>query len=245
MSGLDSKLIDEFKLVPALYDRTHAKFKDKAFVENAWNNIAEQLCYDVNILKDRMYQLRNRYNVEKRRLQSLRDDGLPNPKPMWPLYHNLNFLSSHIRQRKSYKTMRMRTVTVEAGFRGFTKAEGCRFVRPYATDRTVEIKNEVGDQLNLNGDADESMDTSRISQTLRNIDRLKQSLLADNDFSGIVSPEKILKNHHPSQKFEAFGSFVSDSLQDLPENNALEIIARFTSEIVQAIIEHGLESSNC
>lgn len=39
-----------------------------------------------------------------------------------------------------------------------------------------------------------------------------------------------------SAKFEAFGTFVASSLIDLPETNALELVERFTSEIVKALI---------
>lgn len=39
-----------------------------------------------------------------------------------------------------------------------------------------------------------------------------------------------------SAKFEAFGNFVASSLIDLPEKNALELVERFTSEIVKTLI---------
>lgn len=39
-----------------------------------------------------------------------------------------------------------------------------------------------------------------------------------------------------SAKFEAFGTFIASSLIDLPETNALELVERFTSELVKALI---------
>ncbi len=202
MSALDLKLINEFRLIPALYNRDNARFKDKAFVERAWKAIAKKLGYDVNILKDRMYQLRNRYNLEKRKLQSMQDDGVTNPKSMWPLFHNLNFLNGHIRQRKSYKMMR--SVSGGPGFRGFTREEGrYRRIRPYSLNRSVNIKEEFNDQLYENGNdsvsdpnsymaMDDTMNTTDVqqnhinktSQTLQNINILKASLLADDGSSG-------------------------------------------------------------
>lgn len=260
MSTLDAKLIREFQLVPALYDKNNVNFKNKEFVERAWNNIAAKLCYDVNILKDRMYQLRNRYNVEKRRLQSLRDEGLPNPKSLWPLYHNLNFLGSYIRQRKSYnKMMRMSAFTVQTGFRGFTKAEGeSHIVHPYVINRRITIKKESDGQIKpdvnesmartndtmIFSDVPQQSTSSKTSQTLQNINQFRRSLLADDDCSGKNLEGKIPKIHQPSHKFEAFGSFVSHSLQDLPEQKALGIVDRFTSEIVKSLIEHA-ENSHC
>lgn len=37
-------------------------------------------------------------------------------------------------------------------------------------------------------------------------------------------------------KFEAFGHFLASSLIDLPEKNALELVEKFTSEIVKSLI---------
>lgn len=65
----------------------------------------------VTLLKDRMYQLRNRYNLEKRKVENMRAEGQKNPKSSWPLFQNLNFLDGHIRPRKSYKTMMKRSVS--------------------------------------------------------------------------------------------------------------------------------------
>ena len=60
----------------------------------------------VSILKDRILQLRNRYNLEKRRIEQLKEE---NPTKQyespWPLYDHLHFLSDHIRARRSYKKM--------------------------------------------------------------------------------------------------------------------------------------------
>lgn len=57
-----------------------------------------------------MYQLRNRYNLEKRKVESMRNDGVPGPKSSWPLFQNLTFLDGHIRPRKSYKSMMKRNM---------------------------------------------------------------------------------------------------------------------------------------
>lgn len=53
--------------------------------------------------------------------------------------------------------------------------------------------------------------------------------------------------HHPSSfhpkyyrspiaKFEAFGNFVVSALTDLPEPKALELVEKFTSDLVRALI---------
>lgn len=70
----------------------------------------KNLLISVSLLKDRMLQLRNRYNLEKRRLEQL---SLEHPHKImnspWPLYNHLSFLSNHIRSRRSYKSMMTRS----------------------------------------------------------------------------------------------------------------------------------------
>lgn len=66
----------------------------------------------VMLLKDRMYQLRNRYNLEKRKVETLRNEGVANARSTWPLFSNLKFLDGHIRPRKSYKSL-MRRSSIE------------------------------------------------------------------------------------------------------------------------------------
>ena len=53
-----------------------------------------------------MLQLRNRYNLEKRKLEGTRSDACPNPKSPWPLFKFLLFFDGHIKQRRSYKMLR-------------------------------------------------------------------------------------------------------------------------------------------
>lgn len=75
------------------------------------NNIFSVSVFVVALLKERMYQLRNRYNLEKRKVETMRNDGVANPRSTWPLFNNLSFLDGHIRPRKSYKSMLRRSST--------------------------------------------------------------------------------------------------------------------------------------
>ncbi|EDW16116.2 uncharacterized protein LOC6574620 isoform X1 [Drosophila mojavensis] len=97
----DLGLIREYRSRPALYDRSNKRFKDKIHTAQLWMQISHKLGYDVSILRDRMITLRNRYNIEKRRVEN---NSLSNLASQWPLYENLSFLSDHIRTRRSYKT---------------------------------------------------------------------------------------------------------------------------------------------
>lgn len=106
MSEFDINLIREFESRPGFYDRNSRHFKDKIYNAQAWQDISNLLGYDVALLKDRMLQLRNRYNLEKRRLENLAEEH-PDKiiQSQWPLYEHLHFLSDHIRPRRSYKRM--------------------------------------------------------------------------------------------------------------------------------------------
>ncbi|XP_030562255.1 putative uncharacterized protein DDB_G0287457 isoform X2 [Drosophila novamexicana] len=97
----DLGLIREFRSRPALYDRSNKRFKDKIHVAQLWMQISHKLGYDVSILRERMITLRNRYNIEKRRVEN---NSLSISGSQWPLFENLSFLSEHIRSRRSYKT---------------------------------------------------------------------------------------------------------------------------------------------
>jgi hypothetical protein len=53
-----------------------------------------------------MLQLRNRYNLEKRKIEQMRSEACPNPKSTWALYKYLLFFDGHIKQRRSYKMLK-------------------------------------------------------------------------------------------------------------------------------------------
>ncbi|KAH8358752.1 hypothetical protein KR093_002098, partial [Drosophila rubida] len=99
----DLGLIREYRSRPALYDRNNKRFKDKIHSAQLWIQMSHKLGYEVSTLRERMITLRNRYNIEKRRLENLSGSSA-NMVSQWPLYENLSFLSEHIRSRRSYKT---------------------------------------------------------------------------------------------------------------------------------------------
>ncbi|XP_037948302.1 transcription factor Adf-1 [Teleopsis dalmanni] len=106
MGEFDLSLVREFRSRPAFYDRNDNLFRDKFYIAREWQQISNQLGYDVSLLKDRMLQLRNRFNLEKRRLENLREEhpGRIIESP-WPLFAELGFLNDHIRSRRSYKRL--------------------------------------------------------------------------------------------------------------------------------------------
>lgn len=63
------------------------------------------------------------------------------------------------------------------------------------------------------------------------------ALDSESDLSIHNQSYKRAPSKNPSAaKFEAFGQFISSSLIDLPEKNALELVEKFTSEIVKTLI---------
>ncbi|KAH8279017.1 hypothetical protein KR018_012571, partial [Drosophila ironensis] len=97
----DLGLIREYRSRPVLYDRSNKRFKDKLYVAQQWEQMSHKLGYDANSLRDRMITLRNRYNIEKRRVEN----GLSTQASQWPLFESLQFLGDHIRSRRSFKHM--------------------------------------------------------------------------------------------------------------------------------------------
>lgn len=59
----------------------------------------------MNRVRDRINQLRNRYNLEKRKVDLQRTDGVLSARSTWPLFNHFRFLDGHIRPRKSYKAL--------------------------------------------------------------------------------------------------------------------------------------------
>ncbi|CAO1409252.1 unnamed protein product [Diamesa serratosioi] len=126
MGDLDINLITLYARTPALYDKRNPFYKDKQYSERAWNDISMKLGYkgnhyrsddvhslhtdddlfSVEILKDRMLQLRNRYNLEKRKIETMRSETCQNPKSTWALFKYLLFFDGHIKQRRSYKMLK-------------------------------------------------------------------------------------------------------------------------------------------
>lgn len=272
MGDLDICLIKEFASRPGFYDRSNPHFKDKQYNQKSWVEISNQLGYDAHLLKDRMYQLRNRYNLEKRRLDNLRlEDPSKTVRSPWPLFYHLTFLDGHIRPRRSYKSMMRRHMDGKISNRKSDdstekKSNGNIHYVDCSSNGNAEVKYETEmeseeDRIENNDNfldpsnflADDSEaetttqsnyqeNTSRQSNgglKLRNIETLKRGFSADSDNIDIEPDKKYSRNSSSRyDKFDAFGKFLSASLGELAETKALELIERFTSDIVKALIDN-------
>ncbi len=112
----------------------------------------------VEILKDRMLQLRNRYNLEKRKIESMRSETCPNPKSTWALYKYLLFFDGHIKQRRSYKMLKKIQEQEDTEKKGDSVASNESFpvelpempkLMRHRNDSGSEIKNEQDDDSNM------------------------------------------------------------------------------------------------
>ncbi|XP_055676935.1 uncharacterized protein LOC129786127 isoform X2 [Lutzomyia longipalpis] len=311
MGDLDKCIIEEYAKCRAFYDKSHPNFKDRVHTEKAWMEIAAKLGYNANLLKERMYQLRNRYNLEKRKLETMRQEG-EEPRCTWALYNLMTFLDGHIRPRKSYKAMMRRNQQRQGNHlpniarqhqqyidsiaggsecslfelqrqqqENYQKmVEGPSDVKAeYIYDSDEVEEEDAANQQSPNGvenfinptvvlGADDSKDdaaenseqkqsanVSELSQpqastsqpstpyiNVRNVDGLKRkhSEISGHHHDQMYLQNQLLNRHNferRADKFNAFGHFMATSLAEMPEHRALELVAKFTIQLVNALGE--------
>ncbi|KAI8129883.1 hypothetical protein CVS40_1000 [Lucilia cuprina] len=345
MGEFDLSLISEFRNRPSFYDRNSPRFKDKLYNAHEWQEISNKLGFDVSILKDRILQLRNRYNLEKRRLEQLREENpFKSYESPWPLYEHLHFLSDHIRARRSYKKMMplngsgqfgagpdlsnsSNGTLHQAAGSGTAAAAGGAFPNGLLTvkmeDGSEETDAETESQNNdseINAFETSGLITDTHSSTLqqqqlqhsqlrllqqqqqqqtqqqqqqqqqqhhptisiRRLDTLRsdyadssssmyhkqkqqqhfpqqqqrrthltslnQTSVQNDDDSAVStapSPPKQARLNARELKYNAFGNFISSSLQDLPPSTALELVEKFTSDIVKVLMANAEQEQHC
>ncbi|GAB0099231.1 uncharacterized protein DMENIID0001_150790 [Sergentomyia squamirostris] len=317
MGDLDKCIIEEYAKCRAFYDKSHPNFKDRVHTEKAWMEIAAKLGYNANLLKERMYQLRNRYNLEKRKLETMRQEG-EEPRCTWALYNLMTFLDGHIRPRKSYKAMMRRQQQRQQGnhmpnltrqhqqfldsmagnsecslfelqrqqqesYQRMANSEAPTEVKAeYIYDSYGSIVDEmdeedVANQQSPNGvenfinptvvigaedSKDDSAENSEQQKNSANVSDLSQpqaSTSQSNPYINVrhvdgmkrkhselsvhdqfyLQNQTINRQHYErrADKFNAFGHFMATSLAEMPENKALELVAKFTIQLVNALGE--------
>ncbi|XP_043652861.1 uncharacterized protein LOC122619792 [Drosophila teissieri] len=133
----DLSLIREYRSHSVLYDRNNKRFKDKLYVAQIWEEIAHKLGYDATSIRERMTTLRNRYNIEKRRVEN----GLSTQSSQWPLFESLQFLGDHIRPRRSFKNMSVKEDDEET-----YEVDDCR---SDSNGHLTSIKDELEDDCEI------------------------------------------------------------------------------------------------
>uniref|UniRef100_A0A336LJ87 CSON007380 protein n=1 Tax=Culicoides sonorensis TaxID=179676 RepID=A0A336LJ87_CULSO len=264
-SLFDIKLIKEFEKCPAFYDRNCVNFKNKQYLNEAWENIAQKLGYRASILRDRMLQLRNRFNLEKRKLEAVRNETGQNSVSTWPLFETMQFLEGHIRPRKSYKMIMKEML--------YKKPNGeSNDATNFDSDDQTQSDDDVHfvyDSLNKQENfSDSQTDETNVAQFM-----VPEMTEVSSPLTSLPPPppmkrQKLYYNNHnenstmsghsanffnqPSssnnpkiEKYQKFGQFIASFLSDpsLPEEQALNLIEKFTTEIVSTM-KSNLSKSN-
>lgn len=174
-------------------------------------------------------------------MEGMRENN-QNPVSSWPLFKYMTFLEGHIRPRKSYKMMMKEMMYRQSGENCDTERGG------YDSDDRTHSDDDTND--NIGGmiykgneqysDDQPSIDENNVTQFMvpeinlpppppMKRRRFNDDLLYQNQFSQYSTSSEILPR---VDKFNRFGQFVASSLADLPEEQALNLIEKFTSDIV-------------
>ncbi|XP_068155936.1 transcription factor Adf-1 [Drosophila tropicalis] len=241
----DLGLIREFRSRPALYDRSNKRFKDKPHVAQLWLQISNKLGYDVTMLRERMITLRNRYNIEKRRVEN----GITTVNSQWPLFETLHFLADHIRSRRSFKNISKNDDDEEpfdveeyhsdsngqmASIKDELEQEydeyDCEQQLPVTTVLSIPHSSDVKTHLNggdltaLNGDKNSHSNSSTGIITRRQQEVIGSALKTPSKRPATEELEKQEQQHQPSmskRRFDQSTSAYSNTLASAPSADAV------------------------
>lgn len=134
-----------------------------------------------------MLQLRNRYNLEKRKIESMRNETCQNPKSSWVLFRYLSFFDGHIKQRRSYKMLRK----IQDANDGSVKSRGG--VEKPQRRRSLNAIPTSSSNNNSNDSTDFHNDLQAMSNLMRNHDEIKSE--DDSDDVSLVEAIPILNEN--------------------------------------------------
>lgn len=196
--------------------------------------------------------------MEKRKLETLRHETNQNASSTWPLFDSMMFLEGHIRPRKSYKMIQREMMSKrhsdnsESGITrdAYDSDEQCQsdddvhFVYDSSTNKQEQFSDSQ-DEPNVHQYLMPEISEASPSSSLPApppMKRQKQLHHNDNNHLSIHSVNSYAQNHQNYQqspmitsrvdKYQKFGNFIASSLSDLPEEQALSLIEKFTMDIV-------------
>ncbi|XP_055907070.1 uncharacterized protein LOC129942239 [Eupeodes corollae] len=203
-----------------------------------------------------MIQIRNKYHLEKKRLETQRND---NPKGFaeskWPLFELLGFLQEHIPVRRSFRTMRCKRKYSESEY--VIKSEQDTDGSDAERTRDSEYRNARKGQARSYGNSTQqtkyrnspyfSASRNACGPAATRLSRMPRQVYASRHAQAIYQRkmETPVRSNLPpgSEKFHAFGQFLTSSLIELPETEALVLIDQFTSELVQVYLSKHNENN--
>nr|XP_014090077.1 uncharacterized protein LOC106617423 isoform X2 [Bactrocera oleae]XP_036233595.1 uncharacterized protein LOC106617423 isoform X2 [Bactrocera oleae]XP_036233596.1 uncharacterized protein LOC106617423 isoform X2 [Bactrocera oleae] len=235
LDDIDVLLAREFQQRPAFYDRNHPQYRNRDYLDGMWMDMAESVGQNVAIVKNRMVQLRNRYNLEKRRVEMLQDQyNDPSITSQWPMYNYLAYLGDHIKARRSFtKEVIVRPKSAPFSnsrpvrFAYCSDTDGCDEPNPYPPTPPVAAPLERQLRTDLPSNVNEPNNNSNYHEMRP------------------PSPDKEMDNSpygNPNLcKFRAFGQFLTSSLIEMNQKDALLLVEKFTTDLVKSLL---LETHN-
>lgn len=111
-------LIGEFKKHPVLWDSTHKFYKINSKKKAAWNEIAEVLKVDVEILKKKMISVTNSYRRECAKVFTKISEMETNDvyKSTWFAYNALSFMQNKYQSRQTKIKVEVSQILVMGNF---------------------------------------------------------------------------------------------------------------------------------
>ncbi|XP_036330698.1 uncharacterized protein LOC118742602 isoform X1 [Rhagoletis pomonella] len=236
LDDLDVMLAREFQQRPAFYDRTHPQYRNRDYLDGMWMDMAESVGQNVAIVKNRMVQLRNRYNLEKRRVEMLQDQyNDPSITSQWPMYNYLTYLGGHIKARRSFT----KEVVVRPKSAPFSNSRPVRFA--YCSDSDgCDESNQYPPCPPVAAAAPER----QLASDLPNNSNQQNRNINYNEMQPTTPDKEEDLNFNPNPnfcKFRAFGQFLTSSLIEMNQCDALHLVEKFTTDLVKSLL---LETHN-
>lgn len=185
-----------------------------------------------------MFQLRNRYNVEKRRVITMR--GVTST---WPLFDSLQYLSDY-NENRLHCTLVANATENGAPATSSSEAEDDDVDEEADEEHNGKNENNTSDRYAFLAFASVHFNSVFIVNrngyiTSDNIDLAQQTELLQHPESPTEEsnyPMPVVTemgNQQYMRKFEAFGQFLASSLIELNEMQALHLVKKFTTDLVE------------
>ncbi|XP_037816417.1 uncharacterized protein LOC119606844 [Lucilia sericata] len=236
IKDFDNNLILEFKKCPAFYDRQHPQHRNREYTDRVWHRIAQQLNVSTNLVKTRMLQLRNRFNLEKRRVEAMKEQQPQNSvTSQWSLYDRLSFLSDYVKTRRPYSLpININTkANSTASSSDADEEDDIEEDEGAKTQESAINSNQILTNGNIFPNDKQNADQYSTNQNHLATGRATPQLVQ----RSVLHPMEA--NNGVGNKYKAFGQFLASSLIEMSEIQALGLVEKFTMELVKYLKAEG------
>ena len=155
----------------------------------------------------------------------------------------LQMQQHHKQQQQHHPTISIRRLdTLRPDFTNTTSAT------PPNNINTINTSSRKRSHRAMAAAAASSSSATAYNQQQQQLSSLRQSSHDDNEsaISSVVAHNKRHRHLNGRElKYTAFGNFISSSLMDLPASIALELVEKFTSDVVKALMEKAEQEQHC